>query len=45
MSNTIINDYLKKIDLSVKKANCLNSCYMLALMVLGLLATAFTFGQ
>lgn len=45
MSNTIINDYLKKIDLSVKKANCLNSCYMFAIMVLGLLATAFAFGQ
>lgn len=45
MSNTIINDYLKKIDLSVKKANCLNSCYMFAIMVLGLLATALVFGQ
>lgn len=45
MSNTIINDYLKKIDLSVKKANCLNSCYMFAIMVFGLLATALVFGQ
>ncbi|CAI3434295.1 hypothetical protein CIRMBP1307_01232 [Enterococcus cecorum] len=44
MSNTIINDYLKNRFIS-EKANCLNSCYIFAIMVLGLLATAFAFGQ
>ena len=43
MQNSIINDYLKNIDSSVKKMYCLNCCYLCAIIVFGLLVTFVVF--